>query len=173
MRREFFRQLERKEQLKRDLEQISKEASPYRAYAEEFGANEEGEGILNNSEPSHIENTIRRQETSTEEEPCGNHELSKDYPKSMHHETPNIQRNPTPHPVPRQVKITKYQGVSEIGNPPRRQKLSTTDSQAFTSQALIPSDLSLPRDCKQTKADWEIGVLDEGEEVRDPELPTK
>lgn len=58
MRRENFRQLERKEQLKRDLEQIGKEASSYRAYAGEFGANEEGEGILNDSESPCIETQL-------------------------------------------------------------------------------------------------------------------
>lgn len=58
MGRENFRQLERKEQLKRDLEQISKEASSYRAYAGEFGANEEGEGILNDSESPYTETQL-------------------------------------------------------------------------------------------------------------------
>lgn len=44
--------------MKRDLEQIGKEASSYRAYAGEFGANEEGEGILNDSESPCIETQL-------------------------------------------------------------------------------------------------------------------
>jgi hypothetical protein len=159
VRQENFRQLERKEQLKRDLEQISKEASSYRAYAEEFGANEEGEGILNDSESPYTETQLGDRKRARKRNHAGT-ELFKGYPKSMHHETTNIQRNPTPLSVLRQAKITKHKGYLKLATCPEdRNSLQqiARPSHPKPRYPLVSLYLEIASERKRTR----IGVLDE------------
>ncbi|OCL14145.1 hypothetical protein AOQ84DRAFT_371562 [Glonium stellatum] len=171
VRREILRQLERKEQLKRDLEHISRNSSPYKTYTQDFGGNERGGDIFNDSESSHAENTARQKDPTKEESAYRIHELSNDHPKSAPRRIPNTQEDITPHSMPRQTKITKYQGVSKLDNLPRRQKIFTADGQAFISQVPVPPILPLDQDDKQTKADRDFDIYGESEEARNLGLP--